>query len=183
MLEEQFRSRKFDMKWLIRELVNSKTYQLSSRGPVAEPSWFEQARLRPLSAEEFIASLRAATGHSDDKLPGTLQYHLMNAFGNATDGRGDFQASLTERLFVSNNTYLRQMIQRRKGNLADTIVTSKDTWEQKVDRLYLTILSRPPRPAERERFVKHLTSAGAADALIEEAIWALLASTEFRFNH
>ena len=183
LLEAEIKSHKFDMKWFIRELVNSKTYQLSSRGPIVEPAWFEQARLRPLSAEEFIAALKSATGSSDDKLPGTLQYHLMQNFGSATDGRGDFQASLTERLFVSNNAYLRQMIQRRKGSLADTIVTSKDSWEQKVDRLYLTILSRPPRPAEQERFVKHLTSGGPADALVEEAIWALLASTEFRFNH
>ena len=183
LLESEIKSRKFDMKWFIRELVNSQTYQLSSRGPVADPLWFEQARLRPLSAEEFSAALKTATGHDGDKLPGTLQYALMSNLGSATDGRGDFQASLTERLFVSNNAYLRQMIQRRKGNLADTILTSQDTWEQKVERLYLTILTRPPRPAERERFVKHLTSSGSADALVEEAIWALLASTEFRFNH
>ena len=183
LLEAEFKSHKFDMKWFIRELVHSNAYQLSSRGAVAEPEWFEQARLRPLSAEEFIAALKAATGNADDKLPGTLQYHLMQNFGSATDGRGDFQASLTERLFVSNNAYLRQMIQRRKGNLADTLVTSKDAWEQKVDRLYLTILSRPPRPAERERFVKHLSTGVPAEALVEEAIWALLASTEFRFNH
>jgi hypothetical protein len=184
ILEGQFNSRKFDMKWFIRELVNTQTYQLASRGPVADPMWFEQARLRPLTAEEVIAALKSATGHGDDKLPGTLQYSLMGNFGSATDGRGDFQASLTERLFVSNNAYLRQMIQRRKGNLADTVLASKDTWEKKVDRLYLTILSRPPRAAERERFVKHLTSPGSTpDALVEEAIWALLASTEFRFNH
>jgi hypothetical protein len=183
-LEEQFKSHKYDLKWLIREIVNSQTYQLGSRGPVADPHWFEQARLRPLSAEEVIATLKAATGHGDDKLPGTLQYYLMSNFGSATDGRGDFQASLTERLFVSNNAYLRQMIQRRKGNLADTILASKDTWEQKVDRLYLTILSRPPRPAEQQRFVKHLTSGGGTpEALVEEAIWALLASAEYRFNH
>ena len=71
----------------------------------------------------------------------------------------------------------------RAGNLAETLLTSKDTAEQKVDRLYLTILSRPPSPAEQQRFVKHLTSSGPADGLVEEAIWALLASTEFRFNH
>ena len=184
ILEEQFKSHQFDMKWFIRELVNSQTYQLSSRGPTADPAWFEQARLRPLSAEEVLASLKSATGHGDAKLSGNLEIYLMRQFGSATDGRGDFQASLTERLFVSNNVELRQMIQRGKGNLADTIVTSKDTWEQKVDRLYLTILSRPPRPAERERFVKHLTSdGGTPDVLVEEAIWVLLASTEFRFNH
>lgn len=184
LLEAEFKSRAFDMKWLIRELVNTETYQLASHGPVADPAWFEQARLRPLSAEEVIASLKAATGKADDKLPGSLEHSLMSNFGSATDGRGDFQASLTERLFMSNNGYLRQMIQRRAGNLAETLLASKDTPEQKVDRLYLTILSRPPNVAERDRFVKHLTSAGATpDALVEEAIWALVASTEFRFNH
>jgi len=183
LLEAEIKRQKFDMKWFIRELVNTKTYQLSARGPVADPSWFEQARLRPLSAEEFISALKLATGHGDDKLNASLHYALMSNFGSATDGRGDFQASLTERLFVSNNAYLRQMIQRRKGNLADVLLTSKENTEQKVERLYLTILSRPPTAAERERFVKHLTSGGPADALVEEAIWALLASTEFRFNH
>lgn len=184
ILEDQFKRHKFDLKWLIRELVNTQVYQLAARGPTAEPNWFEQARLRPLSAEEVIASLKLIAGQSDDKLPGTLHHQIMQNFGNAVDGRGDFQASLTERLFMSNNSYLRQMIQRRSNNLADKILASKDSWEQKVERLYLTILSRPPRPAEQARFVQHLTSSGSTpDALVEEAIWALLASTEFRFNY
>jgi len=184
LLEEQLKAHQFDLKWFIRELVNSKTYQLAARGPTAEPAWFEQARLRPLSAEEVIAALRQATGHGQGKLPGTLEYYLLRNFGAPTDGRGDFQANITERLFVSNNAYLRQLIQRRKGNLADALLTSKESWEQKVDRLYLTILSRPPRSVEQQRFVKHLTSGGGTpDALVEEAIWALLASAEFRFNH
>ena len=62
--------------------------------------------------------------------------------------------------------------QQRKGNLHDTLLTSKVSWEEKVDRLFLSVLSRPPSAAERQRFVKHLRSdAKMTPALVEEAIW------------
>ena len=66
------------------------------------------------------------------------------------------------------------MIHRTKGNLADAVLTSTDPWEQRVDRLFLSVLSRPPRPDERQRFVAHLTSDPKAEPLVEEAIWVLL---------
>jgi hypothetical protein len=194
ILEKHLTAGRFDLKGYIRELVLSDAYQRASKGPTAEPYWFEQARLRALSAEEMLAALRVATGFDDasrlagvkpgqEKLPAALPEYVMRYFGSATDGRGDFQASVTERLFVSHSATLRQLIQRRKGNLADTLATSKDPWEQKVERLFLTVLSRPPTAAERTRFVEHLTSSKQSDALIEEAIWALVACAEFRFNH
>src|SRR5262245_18319599 len=57
---------KFDLKALTRELVNSRTYQLSSPSETAEarPLWFEHARTRPLSAEELAESWRVATGYA-----------------------------------------------------------------------------------------------------------------------
>jgi hypothetical protein len=40
-----------------------------------------------------------------------------------------------------------------------------------------------PTATERERFVKHLSSdAKMVPQLVEEAIWVLLATSEFRFN-
>src|SRR5262249_13931390 len=40
-----------DLKWLIRELVSSETYQLAGTGKGADalPKWFERARVRPLT--------------------------------------------------------------------------------------------------------------------------------------
>src|SRR5947209_4941879 len=60
---------KFNLKSYIRELVNSKTYQLGDTGDVtvALPEKFERARIRPLSAEELMESLRVATG-CDEKV-------------------------------------------------------------------------------------------------------------------
>ncbi len=180
-------ARKFNLKAVIRELVNSETYQLADTGPVraALPEWFERARVRPLSAEELMAALRTATGPDaigakavKDNGPYFLRY-----FGEPTNGQGEFQGSVAEHLFLGNSGQVRQMCQPRKGNLADTLLTAKAPWEEKVDRLFLSVLSRPPRAEERERFAKHLTSdAKAAPALVEEAIWVLLSCSEFRFN-
>jgi hypothetical protein len=192
-LQEGLVRQKFDVKAFIRELVSSETYQLSmGNGPGVD--WYAQRRLRPLTAEEMLAALRVATGFDDAarasgkpgdaKLPFMLVVHLKRQFGEPVDGRGEFQGSLSERLFVNNSSDLRQIIRRRKGNLADVLLSSKAPWEERVDQLYLTVLSRPPRDEERKRFVSHLTGApGNQEALVEEAIWVLLSCSEFRFNH
>ena len=182
-MQRQVAEHRFDLKWLIREIVSSATYQLASAGDATDLHGYERARLRPLSAEQMLAAVRVATGFGDEKLPAGLQEQFVRHFGSATDGRGDFQASLGERLFMTNNGAVRQLIQRRKGNLADVILSSKEGWEERVDRLFLTVLSRPPRAEERQRFVAHLTGDVKADPLVEEAIWVLLNCGEFRFNH
>lgn len=185
-LTRELVARQFDLKWLIRELVNSETYQLAGTGSGKDalPQWFERARVRPLSAEEIMATLRAATVYgSTAALPSNGDDYIRRYFGEPTNGRGDFQPGLQEHLFVNNSQHLRQMCQPRKGNLGDTLLTSKGPVEEKVERLFLTVLNRPPRPEEVKRFAAHLSSSGKPEALIEEAIWVLVSCSEFRFNH
>jgi Protein of unknown function (DUF1549)/Protein of unknown function (DUF1553) len=191
-LHKELVKHQFDLKWFIRELVNSETYQLST-GNGAGVEWYAQRRLRPLSAEEMLAALREATGFDaaartsgkpEEKLPLSLVRDVQRTFGEPVDGRGEFQGSLSERLLMSNSYDLRQLIQRRKGNLMDALLSSTAPWEDRVEQLYLTVLSRPPRNEERKRFVEYLKSDPKNPApLVEEAIWALLACSEFRFNH
>lgn len=180
---------KFDLKQFIRELVNSETYQLANTGPGTEalPRWYERARVRPLSAEELLAALRTATAFPADGFKGSGEptEYFLRFFGEPTDGQGNFQGSLSEHLFLNNSPHIRGMVQQRKGNLADTILAMKAaSWEEKVDRMFLSVLSRPPSAAERQRFVKHLGSdAKQTPALVEEALWVLVSCSEFRFNH
>jgi hypothetical protein len=192
-LTKQLVAHQLDLKWYIRELVNSEAYQLAAAGPTTEaaPPWFERARVRPLSAEEILAAFCVATGFSapgkkpqEAQAPSDLAMWIPLYFAEPIDGRGNFQASLTEHLFLNNSEHLHRLIQRHKGNLADTLLSSRVHWEERVDQLFLAVLNRPPRPEERRRFVVYLTAdPKAADALMEEAIWVLLNCSEFRFNH
>jgi hypothetical protein len=170
---------KFDVKGFIREIVTSESYQLASAG--GDPVAFERARLRPLSAEEMYASIRTATGDGADK-SNTSEY-FIRYFGNVSDGRGEYQGGIGEKLFMNNGGQIRQLLQRKSGNLADRLQTSSAPVEERVDLLFLSVLGRRPRPAERERFAAHLQGSAKPEALIEEAIWALVSSGEFRFNH
>jgi hypothetical protein len=78
---------------------------------------------------------------------------------------------------------MRQLISPKKGNLADTLVTSKDPPEKKVERLFLSVLHRKPSAKETAAFARHLGAKDKAEALVEDCIWVLLNSSEFRFNH
>jgi hypothetical protein len=184
-MTKQFVARGFDAKWLIREIVSSQTYQLSGAGPGTDslPRRWERARVRPLSAEEMQASIVVAGGDPGAKAGGDTSEYFLRYFGEPNNGSGDFQGGLTEHLFLNHSGNVRTMIGRRKGSLADVLLTSADPWDKRVDRLFLSILTRLPTPAERQRFVAHLTSDSKPESLVEEAIWVLVNTSEFRFNH
>lgn len=186
----------FDLKWYIRELCNSKTYQLASTGDVedARPRWFERARVRPLSAEEMLESWRLATGYDEvaskaakagkgapGRFHGVTWEYMVRFFGQPNNGTGDFQGGLQEHLYLNNGEVYR-IITTDKGSLCQAVLEDKSPWEERVDRLYLSILSRPAKPAEKKKLAEFLGSDKPGERL-REAIWVLLTCSEFRFNH
>jgi hypothetical protein len=187
-LADGLAANKFDLKWLIREIANSDAYQLSGTGAAtteALPKHFERARVRPLSAEEIVAAMRTATAtETDPKNPNPGWDYFLRYFGEPTNGLGDFQGSLSEHLFANNGEYIRAYTRRKKGNLTDQLLTATDPWEKRVERLYLAVLNRPPKPAEVAKFVAFIgDDPKKAEARLEDAVWVLLNTSEFRFNH
>lgn len=194
-LARSFVERKFDLKWYIRELVNSRTYQLAGSGPVedAMPLWFERARTRPLSAEEMLDAWNVAIGwkaieQASGKKPSEDRYaplgsgYLLKFLGRPNNGVGDFQGGLHEHLFL-NNGGIGKLLTSGKGGLYDSLLKSEAPWEERVERLYLAMLSRRPLDEEREHFVAFLTAEEKPDSRLQEAIWVLMTCSEFRFNH
>ena len=186
----------FDLKGYIRELVSSRTYQLSSHGASGQslPMWYEHARTRPLSAEELIESWRVATGFdatekkdADAKKkpsrfhPLTRDY-VIQFFGQPTTGTGDFQGGLAEHLYL-NNGELSRLLVSQAGTLLDALAKSDTPWEARVDRLFLQVLNRPPSDDERQKFVELLSAEKDPSERLRDAVWALVTCSEFRFNH
>jgi hypothetical protein len=185
LLVKELVAHKFDLKWLTREIVLSKTYQLSSAGSGEPmPKFYQSARSRPLSAEELAEGWRTATGtnakakgaKSDRYEPFTSGY-MLRFFGTPTTGTGDYQGGLQEHLYM-NNGPLAQVISGM-GSLADTIGSTSKPVEARVERLFLQTLNRRPTPAETAKFGDYLKSGKPAS----DSVWALVTSGEFRFNH
>jgi hypothetical protein len=192
-LAQSMLDHKFDLKWFIRELVNSDTYQLGSVGSSQhdQPLWFERARVRPLTTHELLDSFRIVTGfdaamraagqNPEKRLPGAIFSYMDQTFGATSSGTGEYQASLKEHLFLNNASQLRSLI--RSGTLLKDLSAGEISAEEKVERLFLTVLSRRPSAEENKKFVAYLSNETKDDSPLEEAIWTLLTCSEFRFNH
>ena len=188
-IEAELVSHKFDLNWLIREIVNSDAYQTADLGAVTDamPRFYERARIRPLIVEELISSLHIAMGLPfESALKTEPSKDMLQYLGEPTDGQGRFQGSLSEHLFLHNGDQFRGMCRPNKGNLAEQLIASTEPWEAKVEKMILTVLSRPPTSEERERFVKYLNvdtkDAKMAAQRMEDAMWVLVSCSEFRFN-
>ncbi len=198
-MTKQLIAHQFDLRWLTRELVSSRAYQLSSNGSTGEPlpNWFEHARSRPLSAEELVASWRVATGFDvvesakekpDDKKPTSksrfkpLQWeYVIRFFGQPNNGTGDFQGGLQEHLYL-NNGQLGSLLVNGPGSLIDAVAKSDASPEERIDRLFLSLLTRRATDAEKQRFTEYL-AADKNQERLRDAIWVLMTCGEFRFNH
>ncbi len=200
-LTKQLVEHNFDLKWYIRELVSSQTYQLSSQGNVTQerPRHFERARTRPLSAEEMVGTWRVATGYAsvDNKLaeriekgdlfyPLTSGFHLR-AFGRPADGTGNFLGGMHEQLYM-NNGGISKLFSNAPGGLLNTLAEAeKDSpWEARIETMYLSILTRRPTAEETQKFAEYFQSAQRPDRPhdeVRDAMWVLMTCSEFRFNH
>lgn len=184
---------KFDLKAYIRELVSSRSYQLSSHlapGDENMPTMFQQARSRPLSAEELAESWRVATGYdlatkpkANEKKPSRFRplesSYMLRFFGQPNNGVGEFQGGLAEHLYL-NNGPMGNLIASGEGSLFTTLAKGDQPWPQRIDRLFLQTLNRPPSSDEREKLAALI---GGDEDRLRDAIWALLTCSEFRFNH
>jgi hypothetical protein len=201
LLSEEFAAHKFDVKWMLREIALSDTYQRSSEATTAAnhpASKYVVAQLKPLSPEQLAYSIMQATGFTDaERLAlgknlsdATLQPRLAgnlgpfrSMFGSRPGEPEDgFAASLDQTLFLKHNATVRNLIAARNGNLLDR--TSKMTDNNAIaDELFLSVFVRLPSAEERQDIADVLKVSSNRPAAISEVIWAMLASAEFRFNH
>jgi hypothetical protein len=82
-----------------------------------------------------------------------------------------------------NNGELGRLMVADKGTLIDSLASSAEPLEGRVERLFLAALSRKPSEAERAKFVEYLSPKEIPHERWRDAFWVLLTSSEFRFNH
>lgn len=192
LLAREFVEHKFDVQWLVRELVLSETYQRSSvlpaDGAKVKPESFLVALEKRLSAEQLLhAVLEAAsereTASKDGKID-VLQARFVRAFaGPRREPEDEIAPSLKSALFVLNDDAVLAWLTPRPGNLLERLGKLEDAGAV-ADELYLSVLTRRPSAAEKKTVAEYLARKGdQRGKALTHLAWALLASTEFSVNH
>ena len=103
--------------------------------------------------------------------------------GVAGQPQDQFFATVDQSLFLANGGEIRSWLVPAKGTLTDRVNRLEDPALAAAE-LYLSILSRPPSPAEIAEVTTYLQQTdGTRAEAVREVAWALLTSAEFRFQH
>jgi hypothetical protein len=195
LLAKEFVEHDFDLKFLIRAITLSRAYQLSSagEGPAPEPRLFARMAVKGLTAEQLFETLCVVTGHKD---PVPMQQRLFQFgsereqfLGRFTDQekRTEYHTSIPQALTMMNNKLITDATDPNKSlTLAAVVASPFMKNEGKIEALFLAALSRKPKPAEASKFLEYVEKGGATGnqkKALADVFWALLNSTEFRFNH
>eukprot|EP00913_Durusdinium_trenchii_P008989 g8455.t1 len=197
-LAKEFKQQKFDIKFIIRAIAASKTYQRTSRK--TDPSQsnlqlFSRMPLQSMTPEQLANSLNIATGvyqPYQTRSPFTFgrtdaRSQLLEVFSNDNDAPTERSTTVLQALAMMNGQIVAGASNPEGSRTLAAVINAPfaDTAER-VEMLYLATLSRKPTAAESARFVKYVESGGPKkdkSAALGDVFWALLNSSEFLMNH
>lgn len=200
-LAKDFIEHKFDVRHLLRTILNSKTYQLSSLPNPAnrdDEVDFSRYYMRRLTAEQMLDSVVGITGVPEKFLayyPGVRAVNLADGGvpssfldmydrpkRDAAKCERNENISLRQAMNMMAGDAVNQKIRSDRGNLARMIAEGKSD-NQIVEHFYLASLSRYPTAREQELCRTAIGKASSRRAGLENVVWALLDSNEFLYNH
>jgi hypothetical protein len=191
-LARDFIEHKYDVNRLIVGLVSSNAYARSSQwkgDSPPTPDHFAVAGIRPLTPGQWGASFHMVTNPSlfgpeknsagREKVATTLESAGKAAEAFIEYPRDDSPISASESMRLSNDAGIQKSVASRTMAL----VKLKDRKSQISEAVWI-VLSRPPTASELELFDSYLERRKERpEAGLQQVIWALVNSPEFRFNH
>jgi hypothetical protein len=193
-LAREFVACKYDVKFLMRAITASQTYQRASAGSHSGPQGirlFARMPLRGLSPEQLFDSLAVATEYQDTGRvdprasffggPQSPRAQFLAKFP-VQDQKTDYQTSILQALYLMNNDFIANQSSVRKNRTLATLADQQTSTARKLESLYLVVLSRKPGPEESARFVNYVNGGDRKKALAD-VFWVLFNSPEFLLNH
>jgi len=209
-LTRDFIGHRFDIKHLVRTIMSSTTYQLTSTPTetnAADLKYHSHYIARRLAAEVILDAIGQVTGVREDfpgypgrralQLPdASVDSYFLTTFGRpprttAADSERQQEPSITQALHVINGNTINRKLAADRGLIHRLLAENADN-RTAVERVYLAALSRYPSAEERrvltrameEAEAQHATPAGTARRrVLEDLAWAVLTGKEFLFNH
>ena len=191
----------YDFRQLIRDICNSRTYQLASRvneSNALDDRNFSHAAIRRLRAEVLLDDIDQVTETQDkfQGLPrgaravqiadGNVNTYFLTTFGRATRTsvctcEVKTEPNLSQALHLLNGTTTHEKCQ--SGGVVKQLLKAGKTTDEIIDELYLRCLARAPDPEERTKLKAFFVPEAKPEQVLNDLFWALLNSKEFIFNH
>ena len=205
-LGRYFAKSDFDVQGLMRVLLNSRAYQLSSENREEQSKhirFFARMPLKPLTAEQLYDCLATATGRADlgsqfrqpmqltiaanvDRFSDPGRTAFLAQFRTSIDQRTDYQAGIPQALTLMNGSMITSATADAPKGILRSLSAPFFDDETRVEKLFVATLSRKPSDEERKWYADFLDSQPAAadkSETLGDVLWVLLNSTEFTMNH
>ena len=205
-LAQHFIEGGYRVRPVIRTILNSSTYQLSSRlAPQQLPAAAEPARyftapgIRLLSAEQILDAISMATSIPEvfpGYPPGTtavslaegdVEHKFLKAFTRpirdvACDCARDTDPTLNQVIHLLNNPGILDRIDSPDSRLAHWLAAAMKT-EDVIKSVYLGTLSRFPNKQEIRIVLRHVRETGDRTMALRDLQHALFNANEFLLRH
>jgi flagellar biosynthesis GTPase FlhF len=201
----------YDLKWLHRTILRSRTYQqssMASKANEADRRNYAYFYYRRLPAEVLLDMLNQATGTTEkmdmvynnwpaDMKTVEIPYAPRNSFVNfmlehfgkpkrnsavQCDCERDPNASVLQVLSFANHPRVLEKIADKDGMAARILKDMKED-DARIEAAFLVTLSRLPDEAERQACKKYLQTAESPAKGLEGIMWGLLNTREFLLQH
>jgi hypothetical protein len=199
---QDFVSHRYDLKHLMRVILNSRTYQLSSStrpGNETETRYYSHYYARRLPAEVLLDAISQSTG-IPDKFPGYplgvrsiqlpdpgLNSYFLSLFGRservtacACERSGD--VTMPQVLHLQNGESVVAKIRSADSRLAQMLKEIPED-DRLMDEIFLTTFARQATEAERQTVKKLRSEGDSREEVFRDLYWAILNSKNFAFNH
>ena len=202
-LSQEFVAANYDVKQLIRWIVSTEAYQLSSQygeknridDPAAgEMPLFSHMYLKSMQAEQLYDSLIVASNAhqsgngswsaQEEQRRRWMQQFVVAFDNDENDESTTFNGTIPQALMMMNSELIDKACSVERGSFLFEQMSSPGAETQKINDLYLAALTRKPTRAEMTKMQKALARYGAAKLNgYQDMFWALLNSNEFIFIH
>lgn len=197
LLADEMAAHDFDIKWMIRELLLTETWQRSSRhvadNKIPPTESYQLGSQRRLTADQLFWSTLQATGNRERLAPTPeaeqsdefkeLQASFMAAFASEPkEPAVAYSPAVKQALFLLNDSQMLSLLKPQSGNLTERLNALPN--EQVVDELFLSIFCRMPDATEQASIKEYLDkNQDTRGEALEQLAWAMLTSMEFAVNH